>query len=127
MGARRVLCDDVSRIRMRTCVLSSTVGRSVRQSRHYVSALWCRDKNANLTIEYDDCGMWRLVYSLRKLYPSQRSALEKCLSGMSFSCGAPLQELDLGPELCELVLFVLSLVGIPLKSSKALWGELEVQ
>ena len=34
MGAGRVLCDDVLRGRMRTCVLSvsSTVGRSVGQS-----------------------------------------------------------------------------------------------
>ena len=47
MGAGRVLCDDVLRRRMRTCVLSvsSMVGRSVCRSRHYVSALWCRDKN----------------------------------------------------------------------------------
>ena len=46
MGAGGVLCDDVLRRRMRTCVLSvsSTVGRSVCRSRHYVSALWCRDK-----------------------------------------------------------------------------------
>ena len=34
MGAGRVLCDDVLRRRMRTCVLSvsSTVGRSVGRS-----------------------------------------------------------------------------------------------
>lgn len=60
-------------------------------------------KNANFMIECDECGMWRLVYSLRKLNSSQRSSLEKSLSGMSFSCGAPLQELDLTPELCDLV------------------------
>ena len=35
---------DVLRRCMRTCV-SSTVGRSICQSRHYVSALWCQDKN----------------------------------------------------------------------------------
>ena len=66
-------------------------------------------------IECDECGMWRLVYSLRKLNPSQRSALEKCLSGMSFSCGAPLQELDLGPELCELVFVRTLTCGDPIE------------
>ena len=42
MGAGRVLCDDVLHRHMRTCVLSvsSTVSRSVCQSRYYVSALW---------------------------------------------------------------------------------------
>ena len=72
-------------------------------------------KNANLMIECDECGMWRLVYSLRKLNPSQRSALEKCLSGMSFSYGAPLQELDLGPELCELVFVRTLTCGDPIE------------
>ena len=56
MGAGRVLCDDVLRRRMRTCVLSVSstvgrlVGRSVCRSRHYVSALWCRDKNYSIVM-----------------------------------------------------------------------------
>ena len=51
MGAGRVLCDDVLRRRMRTCVLSvsSSVGRSVGRSVDPGTttrpALWCRDKN----------------------------------------------------------------------------------
>ncbi len=60
-------------------------------------------KNANLMIECEECGMWRLVYALRKLNSIQRSSLQNSLSGMSFSCGAPLQELDIAPELCDLV------------------------
>lgn len=60
-------------------------------------------KNANMMIECEECGMWRLVYAQRKLNTSQRTSLERSLNGMSFSCGVPLQELDLGPELCDLV------------------------
>ena len=65
-------------------------------------------KNAHMMIECEECGLWRLVYALQKLNQSQRISLEKSLSGMSFSCGAPLQELDLAPELRDIV-FVRSL------------------
>ena len=57
MGVGRVLCDDVLRRRMRTCVLSvsSTVGQSVRLS----IPAQCRDKNAWWN---HNCGMtkWSL-------------------------------------------------------------------
>ena len=60
-------------------------------------------KNCNMMIACEECGLWRLVYAQHKLSQSQRSLLDKSLSGMSFSCGAPLQELDLPPELKEAV------------------------
>ena len=56
-------------------------------------------KNAGLMIECDECGMWQLVYSTHKLIATQRKSLEKALDGLSFSCGAPLQELELSAEL----------------------------
>ena len=51
MGAGRVLCDDVLRRRMRTCVLSvsSTVGRSIPALRLGTSVP--RQKNLRLKFE----------------------------------------------------------------------------
>ena len=70
------LCDDVLRRRMRTCVLSvsSTVSRSVCRSRHYVSALWCWDKNIsntylNFTGQHFLYMSWDL-HVLGKCYPA---------------------------------------------------------
>jgi hypothetical protein len=54
--------------------------------------------NADLMLECEECGMWRLVYAKRKLQPPERKSLEDALSGTS-SCGSPLQELDLPAEL----------------------------
>ena len=56
-----------------------------------------------MMIECEECELWKLVYSLRKLSGVQRTSLEKSLSGMSLSCGSKLQELDLAPELREFV------------------------
>ena len=47
--------------------------------------------------------MWRLVYAQHKLKASERKHLEDALSGMAFSCGSPLQELDLPSELNDRV------------------------
>jgi hypothetical protein len=58
-------------------------------------------KNANLMIECEECGLWRLVYAIRKL--SQRTPLDRALTGMSFSCGTPLKDMDMAPELHDLV------------------------
>ena len=65
MGAGRVLCDDVLRRRMRTCVLSvsSTVGRSVdpgTTSRHFGAEL---DKK----------------YRLHQIYCMEPTAEPKCV------------------------------------------------
>ncbi|CAB4028705.1 Hypothetical predicted protein [Paramuricea clavata] len=43
--------------------------------------------------------MWRLVYAKRKLILSECKSLEDALSGTSFSCGSPLQDLELPAEL----------------------------
>lgn len=72
-------------------------------------------KNANLMIECDECGMWRLVYALRKLNSTQCLSLQNSLSGMSFSCGAPLQELDIIPELRDLVFVRTLACGDPIE------------
>lgn len=50
-------------------------------------------------LKCEECGMWRLVCAKRKWKPSECKSLEHALSGTSFSCGSPLQELDLSAEL----------------------------
>ena len=39
--------------------------------------------------------MWRLVYAPRKLSPTDRRKLSKCLEGHTFACGSSLADLDL--------------------------------
>ena len=51
----------------------------------------------------DECGMWRLIYSKRKLNTDQREHLNSALSGMSFSCGSPLQEAPNAEDLTDVV------------------------
>ena len=52
-------------------------------------------------LECEECGMWRLIYAKHKLSPRQRKTLQDLLEGMSFSCGSPLQELDLPSDLVD--------------------------
>ena len=51
----------------------------------------------------DECGMWRLVYSKRKLNTDEREHLDSALSGLSFSCGSPLQEAPIPEDLTDVV------------------------
>ncbi|XP_065883057.1 uncharacterized protein [Dysidea avara] len=60
-------------------------------------------KNANLMLECEECGMWRLIYAKTKLTKAQSDNLQAALEGMSFSCGAPLQELELPSDLIDTV------------------------
>ena len=52
-------------------------------------------KNRNMMLLCDECGMWRLIYATKKLTSTEKIVLNKVLDGMSFSCGADLQEADL--------------------------------
>ena len=47
----------------------------------------------------NECGMWRLVYASRKLKVVEIRKLNATLDGLSFSCGADLQEAGLPAEL----------------------------
>ena len=61
-------------------------------------------KNANLILECEECGIWRLIYAKTKLTKARSANLQAALEGMSFSCGAPLQELRVTssiPCLCK--------------------------
>ena len=61
-------------------------------------------KNADITVECEECGMWRLVYATKKLTKQQQRTLMSALDGMSFSCGSPLQDLEVDDELKDTVL-----------------------
>ena len=43
--------------------------------------------------------MWCLIYAKHKLTLEQSKSLKHVLSGMAFSCGAPLEEMDLPKSL----------------------------
>ena len=66
------------------------------------------NQNADITVECEECGMWRLVYATKKLTKQQQRTLMSALDGMSFSCGSPLQDLEVDDELKDAV-FVKSL------------------
>ena len=53
-------------------------------------------KNAQLMLQCKECNMWRLVYSKYKLSVAQCRQLQRLLDDYSYSCGAKLEELDLG-------------------------------
>ena len=47
--------------------------------------------------------MWRMVYAKQKLSKGQQRALMSAVDGMSFSCGSPLEDLDVADELKDIV------------------------
>ena len=45
--------------------------------------------------------MWRLLYSKHKLSTSARRALQKALEDVTYTCGAQLQDLELGERFVD--------------------------
>ena len=45
--------------------------------------------------------MWRLLYSKQRLLASEREKLEEILNDFSFTCGAPLQDLEMEGKLAD--------------------------
>ena len=60
-------------------------------------------KNTEMMLLCEECEMWRLIYSKRKLKKNEREELEGALDGMSFSCGAQLQDADIPTYLKDIV------------------------
>jgi hypothetical protein len=58
-------------------------------------------KNVDMMLECEHCGLWRLLYSQKKLSRKEREELEEALADFTFTCGAPLQELQLAGKLAE--------------------------
>ena len=65
-------------------------------------------KNTDMMIMCDECEMRRLVYSKRKLKPQERTEVERGLDGLSFSCGAHLEDSDL-PDHLKAIVFMCKL------------------
>ena len=58
-------------------------------------------KNVDMMLLCDECEIWRLLYSKKKLKKAERRQLELELDGLSFTCGSALQDLDLPAPLNE--------------------------
>ena len=59
-------------------------------------------KSVNLVIECEECEMWRLLLSKRKLSPQSFKKLEKIIEDMSYTCGATFEDITM-PEGLESV------------------------
>ena len=58
-------------------------------------------KNVDMMLLCEECEMWRLLYSKKKLKAEDRCLLTLQLEDLAFSCGALLQDLDLPAPLNE--------------------------
>ena len=58
-------------------------------------------KNVDLMLQCDECAMWRLLYSRFKLTKKEKSHLQHVIEDILFTCGAPLQDLELPGRLNE--------------------------
>jgi ribosomal protein L44E len=79
-------------------------------------------KNVDMMLECEHCGLWRLLYSQKKLSRKEREELEEALADFTFTCGAPLQELQLAgklAELCERPICVYCACSVPEGSATA--------
>ena len=56
-------------------------------------------RNTNITIQCEECEMWRLLYSKFKLTTVERQHLDTALSDFTYTCGANLADLNLGGRL----------------------------
>ena len=54
-----------------------------------------------VTSQCEECNMWRLVYSKHKLNRSQRTQLQQVLDDYTYTCGAKLEDLNLGDTFKE--------------------------
>ena len=58
-------------------------------------------RSVSLMIQCEECGMWRLLYSPRKLSSIARQELVTILDDYTFTCGATLSDLELSSSLSE--------------------------
>lgn len=58
-------------------------------------------KNVDIMVQCEECQMWRLLYSKHKLSASVRAALQCALEDVTFTCGASIQDLELGDRFMD--------------------------
>ena len=46
-------------------------------------------------LQGEECDLWRLLYSKRKLSAQDKTEIQSVIDNISYTCGATLQELDL--------------------------------
>ena len=54
-----------------------------------------------MMLQCEECDVWRLLYSQKKLTYREHTQLEEALSDFTFTCGALLQDLDLPGKLAD--------------------------
>ena len=54
-------------------------------------------KNTGTVIQCDECSMWCLIFSKKKLSPQGKADLARLLDNISYTCGATFDEINL-PE-----------------------------
>ena len=55
-------------------------------------------KNIEMMVECEECGLWRLLYSKRKVKKEARLRLQRIIEDHTYTCGAKLSNLDLSDE-----------------------------
>ncbi len=55
-------------------------------------------------IQSEECDVWRLVFSKKKLSVAARTTLQSILEEVSYTCGASLEDLDLPESLRQVVI-----------------------
>ncbi len=58
-------------------------------------------RNAALMVQCEECNMWRIIFSKRKLSKDQRSMLQLVLDSFSYTCGSRLSELNLSAQFAD--------------------------
>lgn len=58
-------------------------------------------KNVDVMVQCEECLMWRLLYCKHKLSASARKSLQRALDDVTYTCGAQLQDLQLGDRFAE--------------------------
>ena len=66
-------------------------------------------------LQCDECDYWQLLYSQKKWCHQERKNIEVALADYSFTCGSPLQDLDLTGKLAYVYVEDLS-CGHPVRS-----------
>jgi hypothetical protein len=59
-------------------------------------------RNVNILLQCEECGLWRLLFSKKKLIPQAVTQLQNLLEDISYSCGATFEDITM-PEGLESV------------------------
>lgn len=56
-------------------------------------------KNVNLVIQCEECQLWRLLFSKKKLNSQNIAELEKVIEDISYTCGASFEDIQLPDDI----------------------------